>query len=366
MAAVSRHQSDGLQSIVRKAQAWTRRAQQPGADAAIIAREMSHFAETLQREASGDENWRALFHTYEDFLNAPPLRFAIEGFLQEAGITLIGGLAGQGKTLVMLAMTQAMLAGKALFDYFAVPRTSDRVLYLIPECSIGPFRERLKLFRLEDHVRSDRLFVHTLSVKEQISLTDSRILKAAEGADIFLDTAVRFMNGAEDVEPSRMFAQTLFGLLSAGARTITGAHHAPKGFESQDRMTLENILRGSGDIGAMLSTAWGLRQIDANSNRIFVQNVKARDFEPCPPFIIEGRPHLDDAAQFRMIAKPGEAGELRDYVPHTRAGRTANPDKEDKVQQALALRDRGQNYEEDRENPGGCQRNRLEVVEAVS
>src|SRR5215471_17010961 len=38
-------------------------------------------------------DWRALFHTREEIEKAPPLRFAIDGFLQEEGITLIGGLA---------------------------------------------------------------------------------------------------------------------------------------------------------------------------------------------------------------------------------------------------------------------------------
>ena len=298
---------------------------------------------------SANSEWRALFHTYQEFQNAPPLQFAIENFLQDDGITLIGALAGHGKTMLMLAMVQALLDGTPLFnwDMFAVSRPSSRVLYLIPECGIGPFWARLKLFHMEDHVRSDRLLVRTLSAKEQISLTDSRILKAAEGADIFLDTAVRFMDGAEnDVEPARVFAATLFALLSAGARTITGAHHAPKGFETQDRMTLEIILRGSGDIGAMLSTAWGLRQIDADSNRIYVANVKARDFQPCEPFIIEGRPQLERTGRFQMAQKPGEAKELRAYLSHTRPGRAASADKEDKLQQVLALRENGRSFQQ--------------------
>ena len=52
---------------------------------------------------------------------------------------------------------------------------------------------------------------------------------------------------------------------------------------------VENVLRGSGDIGAILVTCGGLSQIDAASNRNFVQNVKARDFFPCEPFIIHLR-----------------------------------------------------------------------------
>jgi hypothetical protein len=291
--------------------------------------------------------WRSLFHTYDEFLNAPPLVFAIGGIVQEQGVTLIGGLAGHAKTLFMLDMVSAMLNGYWLFDHFAVPRLSNKVLYLVPESSIGPFWTRLKLFRLEDHVRADRLLVRTLSSQEQIEgLSDPRILKAAEGADIYLDTAVRFMAGTEnDVEPSRIFAASLFSLLAAGARSIIGAHHSPKSFETQDRMTLEGVLRGSGDIGAMLATAWGVRQIDPRSNRVFVANLKARDFEPCEPFIIEGRPHLDEGGHFKLVAKPGEAGELRDHL-QARAGKRASAGKEEKIAQAYQLRAQGKNFEQ--------------------
>jgi hypothetical protein len=277
--------------------------------------------------------------------NAPPLRFVIDGFLQEAGVTLIGGLAGHGKTILMLAMAKALLEGSPLFGDkpFSVPRPAQHVLYLIPECSLGPFWSRIQLLRLQDHVRAGRLFVRTLSSREQVSLDDPRLLRAAEGADVFLDTAVRFMDGSEnDVESARPFADTLFRLLNAGARSITGAHHAPKGFESQDHMTLENILRGSGDLGAMLCTCWGVRQIDAAINRLYVQNVKPRDFQPCAPFILEGRPHLDMTGQFQMPLAPGEAGELSEHLPRRNIGRRPSThDKEEKMAQAAAFRAKG-------------------------
>jgi hypothetical protein len=317
-----------------------------GPDDFIGIRGDEAMAEVLANTTAGaGGNWRELFHTYEDFLNAPPLRFAIEGFAQEAGIGLIGGLVGQGKTLLMLAMVQAMLEQSPLFGckLFEVPRPAERVLYLIPESAIGPFWSRIKLFHLEEHVRADRLLVRTLSSKEQVSLTDPRILKAAEGADIVLDTAVRFFNGPEnDAESSRLFADTLFRLLAAGARTITGAHHAPKGFENQDRMTLENVLRGSGDIGAMLSTCWDIRQVDAATNRIYVENLKARDFQPCGAFVLEGRPHLDLTGHFKMVEEPGAAGELKDYLHLRSAGAPSTPDKAEKLEKAIEMRAAGQ------------------------
>ena len=106
--------------------------------------------------AEEGENWREIFHQWEEFENAPPLSFAINGFLQEAGVTLIGGLAGHGKTLIMLVDGQGAL-GRVRhcsdIDPFAVLRPAPRVIYLIPESSIGPFWSRIRMFHLEEFVR---------------------------------------------------------------------------------------------------------------------------------------------------------------------------------------------------------------------
>lgn len=302
------------------------------------------IVQKMQEELNGrvdDADWRSLFHSREEIKNAPPLRFAIDGFLQEEGITLIGGLAGHGKTLCLLAMTQALLEAGKLFTKFQATRTAKRVLYLIPEAGLGPFVSRLKTFHLSDYV-GDRLFIQTLSSREPLSLTDPRLLKAAEGADIFLDTAVRFMQGDEnDASEQRVFAESLFKLQAAGARTITGAHHSPKAFSRDNVMTLENVLRGSGDIGAMLCTAWGLKQIDPTTNSIYIANVKPRDFQPCEPFIIKGRPSLDETGHFEMTHPPGYAGTLSD---HSGAGRPELPEKDEKVAEARRLRKQNMSY----------------------
>src|SRR4029077_16858091 len=126
---------------------------------------------------------------------------------------------------------------------------ADRVMYLIPEAGLGPFSSRLKTFHLEEHIRDGRLFYRTLSAEGQLSLTDPRLLEAVKGADVFLDTAIRFMVGDENsAAEQKLFADNLFGLQRAGARTVTGAHHSPKSFGKENFMTLENVLRGSGDI----------------------------------------------------------------------------------------------------------------------
>ena len=244
----------------------------------------------------------------------------------------------------MLAMVRALLEEGKLFTKFQATRTADRVIYLIPEAGLSPFSARLRTFRLTDYV-GERLFVQTLSAKEPLSLTDARLLKAAEGADVFLDTAVRFMQGDEnDASEQRAFAESLFRLQGAGARTITGAHHSPKGFSKESVMTLENVLRGSGDIGAMLVTAWGLKQIDAVSNQVYVANVKPRDFQPCEPFIIQGRPSLDETGYFEMPCPSGYAGKLEDYMPSR--GRPEISDKDAKKAEAQRLKAQGMSLRE--------------------
>jgi hypothetical protein len=107
-------------------------------------------------------------------------------------------------------------------------------------------------------------------------------------------------------------------------------------------MTLEDILRGSGDLGAMLCTCWGVRQVDAARNQLYVANVKPRDFQPCESFILEGRPHIDDIADFVMTHKPGEAGELSEHLPRrNKGGRPVGADNEDKQLQAVEMRRKG-------------------------
>jgi hypothetical protein len=304
------------------------------------------IARQLQELLTGSNpahNWRSLFHSFEEIMNAPPARFAIEGFLQEEGITLIGGLSGHGKTLCMLSMVRALLEGGKLFHHFAVNKTAERIIYLIPEAALSPFAARIKTFCLQEQIRDGRLFCRTLCAKGSLSLTDSRLLEAAGGSDVFLDTAIRFMTGDENsAAEQKLFADTLFGLQRAGARTVVGGHHSPKAFGKDSYMALENVLRGSGDVGAMLATCWGLSQIDVTANRIFVQNVKARDFSPCEPFILQGRPSIDQTGFFELTHPPGFAGNLSDNK--SKGGRPELPDKDEKIAAARRLKEQGHSH----------------------
>jgi len=223
-------------------------------------------------------------------------------------------------------MVRSLLTGEPLFghDYFKVTQKAGHVIYLVPEVSIGPFKHRLVKTRLMEFVESGKLLIRTLSSPEDVPLSDPRIRRAAAGADVFLDTAVRFFEGDEQsAKDAKVFAATLFGLQKAGARTITGAHHSPKALTSAAELTLENVLRGSGDIGAMLATCWGVWQKEEATNRIYVKNVKPRDFDPVRPFEIQGRPSIDNTGKFEMVCLPGDSGGKGGL----REGKQPRPDK---------------------------------------
>jgi hypothetical protein len=288
--------------------------------------------------------WHSLFHTVDELLNAPPITFAIDRFLQADCVNMIGGLSGHGKTLIALAMTKALLEGGKLFDYFEVKGRSKRVIYLCPESSIGPFKDRLEKFGLIPHVRSKRLFVRTLNIGENLKLVDPMLQFAVRGADVFLDTATRFMEGDENsAEDQRVFANNMFALLRAGARTVTGLHHSSKAFRAANDITLENVLPGSGDLGAMLATCWGVLQMDEQSNRIHVKCVKARDFKPDGAFEIEGRPHIDETGYFKLTSRPGLTASLASQKQAGRGARGGRPESldEDAVRWAMEQRAAG-------------------------
>jgi hypothetical protein len=274
----------------------------------------------LEVEVSDESNpFREIFHSWEELQDAPALSFAIRDFLQKDGITLIGGPSGHGKTFIALSMVKALLSGNALWNHFPVVERACRVLYLVPESALGPFVHRLKLFGLLDYCapNDERLLIRTLSKGPTPRLDDPRILAAAKGTHVFLDTAVRFAesrdeNGAMDNQP---FAEDLFALLAAGAQTLVGLHHSPKTFVKETTMTLENVLRGSGDIGAMVATCFGVKQIDRDRNIVHVENVKPRDFTPPLPFQLIGRPYIDETGDFQMQKRPGECGSLADEQP---------------------------------------------------
>ena len=263
-----------------------------------------------------------LFHRYEQMAAAPPVRFLIKDFLQAEAITLFAALAGHDKTWVMIAIVKALLTGEKLFDYFEVVEKATCIIYLVPEIAMGPaFHRFCTKFGLDEYIKDGRLLISTLSIGRKITLTDPELLERVKGADVVLDTLPRFRkSGAKesDADGNQELADQLFNLQSLGARSIGVAQHSPKEFRKAKFMDLESSVRGSGDIGAMVSTAWGLRRVtdanDAARNLVYVENIKPRDFAPPESFLLRLRPDIDERGLIGMAKPPGKCATMAEEI----------------------------------------------------
>jgi hypothetical protein len=269
------------------------------------------------------KDWRSLFHTFAEFESAPELSFLIPGFLQRKGITGLAALPGGGKTWLALSIVKALLFGPGkLWDLFQVNERANRVLYLIPESSLVPIKHRIKLMGLYEEIRTDRLLVHTIDHHGGTpELSDPLLLEAAAGADlVVLDTSVRFMEKVKD-DSSAMsvaagFSNDVLRLMRACPGAVLPLFHSPKSFGAAMDMTAEAMIRGSVELTAVLATAWGSKQLDEETNTLFLKNLKPRDFLPVKPFQLIGRPFIDREGDFRLHKTPDECGTLQEESPH--------------------------------------------------
>jgi hypothetical protein len=103
---------------------------------------------------------------------------------------------------------------------------------------------------------------------------------------VILDTASRFLqaNDENSAAQNRLLVNDITSLRAAGAVCVIILHHAKKGMSGKrETMTLQNMLRGTTDFGAMCDTAFGIRMDEHLYNRgagpmeIELANLKDRE-----------------------------------------------------------------------------------------
>jgi hypothetical protein len=256
------------------------------------------------------ESGAALWDTQSEMSNAEELPDVIKHIAHEGESTWIFGYAKHGKTWIMLCIVKSLLTGEPLFNVtdLEVPRKAKRVIYLCPEAGRTSLRRRLKMLGLMDHLYDPitnpegRIYLRSLSKGPKLDLDNPTLLELAKGADIFIDTAIRYLEGDENNsgDVKTMTEQTL-NLLSMGARTMWVAHHSGKSFTSATEITLDNCARGSSEFAAALTNAIGVVQLDKDKNLIHFHYIDGRDQdEPAPDMHLQGRPHLSEIGNFQV------------------------------------------------------------------
>jgi hypothetical protein len=267
---------------------------------------------------NGDKIWRDVFHLGSE-LDSQPGRIFIKGFLEE-GITAVGSLSGVGKTWIGLSIAHALTTGEKLFGAFPVIEQSN-VLYLVPEMGGRKFRERMVKMRMP---MDGRFFCQTIRDGACDLRNNSLLLAAIEDMRpvVVLDTAIRFQTGEENssTDQAQGLGASIMNLIRHGAGAVICMHHRKKDAGNED-LSLENALRGSGDFGAMADCVWAVENArrkvknkfdpayteeSKHLTRLYLECVKPRDMEPVDPFVIQGRPYIDQKGDFVVLATGNE------------------------------------------------------------
>src|ERR1700752_233680 len=258
-------------------------------------------------------HWREGFHLGSELSQKNAVVF-IDQILSE-GVTGIGSHSGIGKTWVGLSIAHALISGQKLFGRFPVLKKAP-VLYLVPEMGGSAFRQRMAKMRIS---MDGNFFCQT--VKDgAIDLADPFLVEAVRDMRpvVILDTAIRFLKGDEQssAEIAQGFGARMFNLINHGAQPIIFMQHRSKG-SKREALSLENALRGTTDFGAMADCVWAIEHAKPPENykgdpdaylkesqlrtRLYLECVKPRDMEPADPFVIQGRPFIDDAGDFVVL-----------------------------------------------------------------
>jgi hypothetical protein len=274
-------------------------SQAPNANSRQLIESTRKLLDSLQEKTPTEAAFKALSQ-----LEQGEIRMLIDNVLPE-GIVFLGGLSASAKTWFCLSLGKALTTGRPFLNKWIVP-TITPVLYLCPEVGDRAFGTRCRKMQLPND-RSK--FLCRTGTDITLPLDAKEVLETVAQLKcvVILDTFVRF-NGALDENSStqnQTIVKQVQALRSAGAPTVIVIHHSPKSQKAEE-MTLENVLRGSGDIGAAADVVYGLKTIDRETNEVQVSCVKARDIELVKPFHIVGRPYIDETGDFLLSVQPGE------------------------------------------------------------
>jgi hypothetical protein len=173
-----------------------------------------------------------------------------------------------------------------------------------------------------------KLYVRSLSMGQKIALDNPELLELVKDADVFIDTAVRYLEGDENaVQDVKVLTEDILNLIPI-ARSVWVAHHATTKGE-QATPTLGNMLRGSSEFAAALTNAYGLVQEDKTTNAVRLTCIDGRDLDDLiPDMILQGRPWLYDTGNFKVLDA--------NATPRT-AGKKADEDKQLKIEFARSV-----------------------------
>jgi hypothetical protein len=258
--------------------------------------------------------WWVQFRSTGELEGSGQVKMYINNILPE-GITLICGLPKEGKSWLALSIAKALTSGKPLAGNpeFNVSEVVP-VLYLAAESGDGALKLRCDKMGITND--KTKFMARTLSQGPMFGLDDDNIQNAIRAIRpvVVLETLIRFNSGdnEDSSTENRKLADSLFRLLSWGARAVVAIHHSRKDLDKRNP-TKEAAVRGSGDGLAMVDAIWLVMQDERlyqggkGPNEVDIVGW-GRDFNPAPMRLALTGKALKD--------QPGTAGFASGIVSH--------------------------------------------------
>src|ERR1700730_2245662 len=279
----------------------------------------------VEREGSA-ASWQNHFHSKTEALTIPEnVDIVVRGLCNVGTVSMWGALPKHGKSYLFLSFMKALLSGRPWLDHFEVSQ-AKRVVYLVPEVGLRGVMKRLRNLRMVDYLYDPvtnpdgGLYVQTLSSRARLHLDDSALLQAVQGADVFVDPLIRYIEGEENnASDQRILSNKLLALISAEARSVWCAHHSPKAFKDVTDITTQNVLRGTGEFAAFPDIIFGVLKTNDETSRLYIKCTDARDDdEYLGDFEVEMRPWIDETGDMKLVVAPGTGTPLREQKRDTK------------------------------------------------
>jgi hypothetical protein len=151
-----------------------------------------------EQYAGDGSDWEEAFPAVSKFDGDEfPERHIIKGLLGYHSVLAIPGAPEANKTLGVLEMCRAILAGVGAkaFNHFEVKEEVDGIIYAIPEMSRSNFVRFARFFKLNQH--GSKFRHRSAADGATIQLDDPRLQQAVKNRVLILDTLLYF-SGAED------------------------------------------------------------------------------------------------------------------------------------------------------------------------
>ena len=227
----------------------------------------------------------------------------VSGILPTAGVCVIAGEPGTGKTWLILTLARDVSQGNTFLNRFA---TEQGTVLIIDEES-GKHRLHKRILRLGMPPELPIL----LSIMKVVNLSDPDWINAfrQEIEDkkprlVVMDSLVRMHRGDENTasEMAKLFS-ALTQLREEFGCSFLLTHHLRKRSQQRSLNTLEQRLRGSSDIAAYADTILGLDKVD---KRIVLSQLKNRDGEFFKPLALGIDDVEDDRTEVVVLAEVDE------------------------------------------------------------